>query len=72
MTLGVIERGSGAVRTGVRAARRRLVVSRRMRSSDMLRRMAEGKVMDAAQQLAELRERVRVLEERVDTFGRHL
>jgi hypothetical protein len=38
----------------------------------MLRRMAEGKAMDASQQLAELREHVGSLEERVDALGRHL
>jgi hypothetical protein len=38
----------------------------------MLRHMAEGKVVDASQQLAELREHVRSLEERVGTLGRHL
>lgn len=44
-----------------------------MRRSDMLRAMAESnKVVDASQQLAEFRERVRSLEERVDALGRHL
>jgi hypothetical protein len=34
--------------------------------------MAESKAVDAGQQLAELRERVRSLEERVEALGRHL
>lgn len=34
--------------------------------------MAQGKETDAATLLAELRERVRALEERVTTLGRHL
>jgi len=34
--------------------------------------MAEGKVADASVQLAELRECVRSLEERVESLGRHL
>lgn len=38
----------------------------------MLPAMAEGKAVDASQQLAELREQVRSLEERVEALGRHL
>jgi hypothetical protein len=34
--------------------------------------MAEGKAVDASQQLVDLRERVRSLEERVVALGRHL
>ena len=46
--------------------------SRRTARSDMLAVMEQGKVSDVATLLAELREQVRGLDERVETLGRHL